>query len=80
MTPNITAIIEITSAIKIVGMKFFLNWRAVITGITRRAEMRRTPTIGIESEIVAAVRIAKIVFMRFTLIPLTCAASWSKVR
>ena len=39
------------------------------------AEIKRTPTIGMAREMVAAVRIAKMVFIKFTFIPETWAAS-----
>src|SRR3989338_6540669 len=63
----------------ILGMKDFLNCKAVITGITTRAEISKIPTVGIAKEIVIAERIIKIVLINLTLIPLTVAETSSNV-
>jgi len=75
MTENI----EIISAYKIVLMKLFRSCSAVITGITIRAAISKTPIIGIDRETVIAASKIKIVLINLVGIPLTFAASSSKV-
>ena len=53
--------------------------RAAAAGIIRRAVIRRTPTIFIETEMTPAIRTMKIVFARTGRVPSAMASSWLTV-
>ena len=75
--PVITENMEKISAIIIVFKKLFLNCSAIITGKTISADINKTPTIGIESDITRADKIIITKFTSFVFTPLTLADSSS---
>ena len=70
---------EIPSEMNIVSLKLRLYWRALTTGITMRAEISRTPIMGIASDTVKAAKVMSKILIACVGRPLTFAASSSKV-